>query len=114
MRGIDCITPQWPAPANVRAVTTLRSGGASTGPYASFNLATHVGDDPAAIAENRRRLRESLQLPNEPAWLNQVHGTNVVEAGAVTHPPDADASVAVESHAVCVIQTADCLPVLFC
>jgi YfiH family protein len=123
MSDIGLLTPEWPAPANVRAVTTLRTGGVSGGPYASFNLATHVGDDAGAVAENRKRLRAALRFPGEPAWLNQVHGTVVVDAASVansldaasvTTPPDADASVAIESRAVCVIQTADCLPVLFC
>src|SRR5262245_4583245 len=103
MTDVGFITPEWSAPANVRAVTTLRVGGVSGGPYASFNLATHVQDDAAAVAENRRRLRAALHLPSEPAWLNQVHGTNVVDAASVTNPPDADASVAIQSHAVCVI-----------
>ncbi|WP_173586078.1 laccase domain-containing protein, partial [Methylogaea oryzae] len=68
------IIPDWPAPANVRAAVTTRSGGVSVGPYAAFNLAAHVNDDPAHVAENRRRLRERLDLPAEPAWLEQVHG----------------------------------------
>ncbi len=108
------VTPDWPAPANVRSAVTLRTGGVSTGDYASFNLATHVGDDAAAVTENRRRLRDSLQLPAEPAWLNQVHGVNVVEAQPQQVPPTADAAVARTAGQVCVVMTADCLPVLFC
>jgi polyphenol oxidase len=110
----DWLTPDWPGPDNVRAVATMRYGGASTGEYASLNLATHVGDDPAAVAENRRRLRAALSLPAEPAWLNQVHGKTVVEANPQSTPPTADASVAHAANQVCVVMTADCLPVLFC
>ena len=108
------ITPDWPAPANVKAAATLRTGGVSQEPFASLNLGSHVGDDAAAVAENRRLLKTALQLPAEPAWLNQVHGTNVVIANSQSSPPTADASVAHEANQVCVVLTADCLPVLFC
>lgn len=104
-------TPDWPAPERVRAAYTTRSGGVSRGPYASFNLAAHVGDDPAAVAANRARLRAGLDLPAEPHWLEQVHGTTVVEAGG--HGP-ADGSIGREPGRVCAVLTADCLPVLLC
>ncbi len=103
----------WPAPPGVRALQTTRLGGVSQGPYASFNLATHCGDDPAAVARNRALLRETLALPAEPAWLNQVHGCAVARA-PVPGLPTADASVAEGRGQVCVVMTADCLPVLFC
>lgn len=108
------IYPDWPAPPNVRAAVTTRAGGVSEGPYATLNLGTHVGDDPGAVAENRRRVRDRLRLPAEPTWLNQVHGTHVVEAAEHATPPTADASVARSASSVCVVLTADCLPVLFC
>lgn len=108
------ITPDWPAPPNVRAATTLRAGGVSTGPFASLNLGAHVGDDSAAIVENRARVRAALHLPGEPAWLNQVHGANVVHAAPAMNPPTADASIALEPRCVCAVLTADCLPVLLC
>ncbi|HNA31254.1 MAG TPA: peptidoglycan editing factor PgeF [Thiobacillaceae bacterium] len=73
----DWLVPDWPAPANVRALTTTRAGGVSGPPYDSLNPASHVGDEPAAVAENRRILRQAL--PAEPLWLNQVHGTRVFE-----------------------------------
>lgn len=107
----DWIVPDWPAPANVRAVMTTRRGGVSQAPYASFNPASHVGDDPAAVEENRRRLRQ--WLPAEPLWLNQVHGCAVVSAGGAD-VPSADAGVAFQPDEVRVVLTADCLPVLFC
>jgi polyphenol oxidase len=108
------IQPDWPAPPNVVAVATTRSGGVSLGPYATLNLGSHVGDDARAVAENRKRVREALRLSCEPTWLNQVHGTNVVEAGTSIQIPTADASVAFSPGRVCVVLTADCLPIVFC
>ncbi len=111
----DWIKPDWPAPASVRALQTVRSGGVSAGPFASLNLGEHVGDDPAAVAENRARLSRRAALLAEPHWLEQVHGTEVVTLQAgVDAPRRADASVTRESGQVCVVMTADCLPVLLC
>ncbi|MCC6659210.1 MAG: peptidoglycan editing factor PgeF [Rhodocyclaceae bacterium] len=108
----DSIIPDWPAPAGVRAFVTTRSGGVSIGPYASLNLADHVGDDPAAVAENRRRLR--AHLPSEPLWLTQVHGPRVVRAEQAAAGVEADAAFTRQSGRVCAVLTADCLPVLLC
>lgn len=111
----DWITPDWPAPPQVKAAATLRSGGVSEGTFASLNLGSHVGDEATAVAENRRLLKAALHLPAEPTWLNQVHGINVVAADRQdASPPTADASVAKQTGRVCVVMTADCLPVLFC
>jgi polyphenol oxidase len=104
------LRPGWPAPVGVRAAMTTRAGGVSTGPWSSFNLATHVGDDPAAVAENRGRLRAALALPAEPAWLEQVHGDRVVVLPGDIGGP-ADASVTFAAGRVCAILVADCLPV---
>ncbi|MBL8523203.1 MAG: peptidoglycan editing factor PgeF [Betaproteobacteria bacterium] len=109
------IVPDWPAPAGVRAFFTTRVGGVSEGPFASLNLGLHVGDDPALVAENRARVR--AHLPDEPVWLNQVHGSNVVNVRADTHYRDlapADAAVSDVPSRVCSVMVADCLPVLFC
>lgn len=113
----EFIVPDWPAPPNVRALVTTRHGGVSTGPYASLNLGDHVGDDPAAVAENRRRLR--ARLPADPVWLTQVHGKQCCDAAAWsnaegTRLPEADAAFARTPGIVCVVLTADCLPVLLC
>lgn len=115
------IAPDWPAPTRVRAAFTLRTGGVSASPYDSLNLGAHVGDATETVRENRRRLRERLRLPAEPEWLQQVHGTAVVDLDALgacapsatREPPRADAAVARLSGRVCVIQVADCMPVLF-
>ncbi len=106
------IVPDWPTPARVRALSTTRAGGVSAAPYASLNLGTHVGDDPACVAANRARVRSLL--PAEPCWLNQVHGTAVVDAATAAGVPAADAAVSRTPGAVCVVMTADCLPVLLC
>jgi len=106
----------WPGkPANVHAVTTLRAGGYSTGPYSSFNLAAHVEDDPQAVGANRARLVEDLCLPSKPVWLNQVHGDSVIRLtnAAMNETPDADASLTQTAGVVCAVMTADCLPVFF-
>jgi YfiH family protein len=111
MDALEFLRPDWPAPAGVRAVVTTRRGGVSGGRYASLNLATHVGDQPAAVAENRRRLREALALPAEPAWLDQVHGTGIAALPRRTRGP-ADAAVAFAQGEVCAVLVADCLPVI--
>lgn len=113
------ISPQWPAITGVRALFTLRSGGASRAPYESFNLGAHVGDDPEAVRQNRRQLCQAHELPHEPLWLEQVHGTQVVDAdrAALTSqaqaPPRGDAAVSREFGTVLAVLVADCLPVLF-
>jgi len=107
------ITPDWPAPDSVNALITTRSGGVSVGPYASMNPADHVSDDAQSVSRNREILR--ALLPHEPHWLKQVHSTlvhRVLADPAVV--PEADASVSAINHQVCVVLTADCLPVLFC
>ena len=108
------IFPNWPVPARVRAVTTTRRGGISPPPYDSLNLGHHTGDDPAYVAANRRRLSRALALPAEPAWLNQVHGDTAVAAEQVNAATQADAAYTRRPDQVCVVTTADCLPVLLC
>ncbi|BEV16338.1 peptidoglycan editing factor PgeF [Herbaspirillum sp. DW155] len=115
---MELLIPDWAAPANIGALTTLRAGGFSPAPYGDgqggpgLNLGTHVDDDPALVARNRALLRRLL--PAEPAWLTQVHGVNVLDAAALPAQPTADACISSTPGAVCVMMTADCLPVLFC
>ncbi|MEE3635074.1 peptidoglycan editing factor PgeF [Pseudomonas sp. FFUP_PS_473] len=107
----DLLTPDWPAPASVKACVTTRAGGVSQAPYDSLNLGDHVGDEPAAVAENRRRLTAEYAI--QPAWLKQVHG--VVVAHADPHViAEADASWTETPGVACTVMTADCLPALFC
>jgi YfiH family protein len=109
---MNIIEPEWPAPSRVHAAFTLRVGGVSVAPYDSLNVGAHVGDAPAAVGENRRRLRERLQLPDEPVWLDQVHGTEVIELEKLEQRRG-DAATTHSTGRVCVIQVADCMPVLF-
>jgi YfiH family protein len=112
MTDIVFIKPNWPAPANVKALQTTRVGGLSQPPYANLNLGTHVNDDPLTVAINRQLL--SPHLPSEPVWVNQVHGTRVVDAAQTDCLEDADAAFTTHPDVVCVTMTADCLPVLLC
>ncbi|OYY75198.1 MAG: hypothetical protein B7Y40_01930 [Gammaproteobacteria bacterium 28-57-27] len=110
------MVPDWPLPPGVRAAQTTRSGGVSGAPYASMNLATHVGDDPAHVQTNRQRLHAALALPGEPLWLEQVHGIAVhlaAHENMPTHAPRADAAYTDQPGMVLAVLTADCLPVLF-
>jgi YfiH family protein len=111
--ALSVITPRWPAPSKVHAYTTTRSGGVSSPSYHSLNLASHVGDIPEAVKENRTLLHRSLSLPSEPTWLEQVHGNKIVDA-ANGSGQRGDASIAYEPGAVCTVLTADCLPLLLC
>jgi len=113
----DWIVPDWPTAPQVRAVCTTRHGGVSRGPYISMNPALHVGDDPAAVLANRKVLQQVLQLPAEPRWLEQVHGTTVLDAAEPVRAgevPVADAAWCSQPGVVCAVLTADCLPVLLC
>jgi hypothetical protein len=107
------VRPEWPAPANVAALTTTRIGGASGGRFDTFNLGDHVADAPAAVAHNRQQLVESSPGLAAIGWLEQVHGVAVVaaEAGPAQR---ADAQFTQVAGLGCAVMTADCLPVLFC
>ena len=109
------LVPEWRAPRAVRAAFTLRVGGVSERPFDSLNVGAHVGDSAPAVTENRRRVRARLALPAEPAWLEQVHGTRVADLDAPRNEPHspADAVMTRERGRVCVVQVADCMPVLF-
>ncbi|MFB2658781.1 peptidoglycan editing factor PgeF [Shewanella xiamenensis] len=122
----------WPVPDNVAIAMTDRHGGVSLTPYDSLNLGLHVGDIPQQVLVNRGLLAQQLQLATEPVWLEQVHGTRVVDLADIapinltqdaqsecvslqnTPPLVADASYTDLAGRVCVVMTADCLPVLLC
>jgi len=108
----DWIVPQWPAPAGIRALCTTRSGGVSSGVYASLNLGDHVGDDPADVAVNRSRLATATGV--RPVFLQQVHGTHLVELdGHSSDGLQADACGTSQAGLACTVMVADCMPVLF-
>jgi purine-nucleoside/S-methyl-5'-thioadenosine phosphorylase / adenosine deaminase len=108
----EWIVPEWPAPRRVRALVTTRAGGVSAAPYATLNLGSRVGDDPACVERNRAIVRAAL--PSEPRWMKQVHGTRVVAAQAAGPEVEADAAVTTAEGEVCAVLVADCLPVLLC
>src|SRR4051812_34729611 len=102
----------------IRRVTTTRAGGVSAPPFDTFNLGDHVGDDPAAVAANRKRLATALKLGEDGVvWMNQVHGDHVVvvdgpmEAG-VTAVDKTDGLVTTTPRLALAVVTADCVPVL--
>ncbi len=106
------VSAAWPV-LGVRAFTTCRAGGVSTGPYASLNLAAHVGDRAQDVAANRAILGREAGLAGTPLWLNQVHGRVAVDAGRpFAGPPEADGSFATDRGIICAVLTADCLPVV--
>lgn len=112
----------------MKALSTLRQGGFSKPPFDSLNFSYAVGDDPEAVTRNRKLLHDAAKLPSEPIWLKQVHGVEVIDF--VSHTAhtahsernkivnsvnlEADASFATKPNHVCVVTTADCLPVLIC
>jgi YfiH family protein len=106
------IPANWAAPDCVVAGTTLRHGGVSGGSFKSLNLGALSGDDDNAVRENRSRFRAICELPSEPRWLRQVHGTNVEIEPPSGETPQADAAITRHPGVVCVVLTADCLPVL--
>jgi YfiH family protein len=109
MTDFGFLMPDWPAPANVKALVTTRAHG---------NLADHVGDRKSAVPHAglcmAARLGLRAHLPAEPAWLTQVHGTRCVEAKGVESGSEADASTTRTRGVVCAVLTADCLPILLC
>ncbi len=124
MSGIEIITPNWPAPANIRAFSTTRKGGLSEAEYQSLNLGTHVGDRLSTVNSNRQQLQRHVGLTTNPYWLDQTHSSEVLNIdGCVdslcfdetnTDTLIADASITSHVNRACVVMTADCLPVLLC
>ena len=110
----DCLVPDWPAPAGVKSLITTRAGGVSSGSLASLNLGRSVGDEPAAVEENRRRVGQLIGLA--PSWMSQVHGVEVARLDQLARglPLTADAAVSATPGTVCTVMMADCLTVLFC
>lgn len=112
--ALDWLSPVWQQPG-VRALMTTRNGGVSAPPFNSMNLRRGIGDDEAAVARNVDILHS--QTGARPVWLDQVHGNRVVRLVLDDTRPDApmhraDASVCSVPGIACVVQVADCLPVL--
>ena len=130
MQAIELLCPVWPAPAQVIAGVTTRVGGSSYAPYASLNLAQHVADDANRVSQNRDQLqrfcRDELCASTDKTrplqqwyWLQQTHSNRVLNLDLIgqqptSQTPRADASLTSKSHRVCVVLSADCLPILLC
>jgi len=108
----EWLMPDWDAPPTVNSFITTRHGGVSKGVYSSMNLGTRVEDDPEAVRCNRSIVNR--HLPATPLWLQQVHGSRVVDSSEWQPGIEADAIVTRDCDRVCVIMMADCMPVLFC
>lgn len=110
------LVPNWPQPKNVHAYTSLRMGGHSQPPFASFNLGARAGDDPIAVQANRRQLCRELGLAREPFWLQQEHTNRAVLADNfdLASQPIADAAFTTQPNLACAVLTADCVPILVC
>lgn len=110
------LTHTWPIPNNVSIAMTNRHGGVSSSPFDSLNLGTHVGDDPASVEQNRQLLHKKLGLRAPITWLEQVHGTDVIDLGRLNAATDlrVDGAYSNMPNQVCAVMTADCLPVLLC
>lgn len=111
---LHCLPIDWPAPARVRAAFTSRKGGRSRDAWASLNLASHVGDEPAAVAANRATLAAHLGLAGEPCWLEQIHSDIVLNLDDPAAGRCGDAAITGTPHRVAAVMVADCLPVLLC
>jgi hypothetical protein len=105
------IKADWNAPDNIEALVTTRRGGVSSKPFDDFNLATHVGDEPQVVRQNRQLLAENIEPGLSLQWLQQQHGIRVVRAEDCDKLPEADAIVSRQSGIACCILTADCLPI---
>ena len=109
------ITPNWPAPPNVRAYTRVRQGGFSVPPFASFNSSYYVGDEPEAVTRNRAQLIQELELPCMPLLPKQVHSNLALSADILRQvEQEADAVYTHRANVPCGVLTADCLPLLVC
>ena len=101
---LDWIVPDWPAPANVHALSTTRN----LGPGREIDLSARNPDAILARAELRRF------VGREPLWLVQVHGAAIASAdGTHATAPRADGAVARSAGNACAVLTGDCLPVMF-
>lgn len=98
------ITPDWPAPAQIRAFTTTR-----------HSWGENIGNVDSIGKDEFSQLNTLMTLPAEPVWINQTHSSIAISADArndIYQP--ADASYTSHPNQVCVVLTADCLPILIC
>jgi len=111
--ALNYLNANWQAPANVTALTTTRFLGTSHYPFDKNNLALHVGDNEQNVLNNRETLKQDLQIPSSPEWLEQTHSTDCVVVEECKNRL-ADASITRRPNTVLTIMTADCLPIVLC
>jgi len=112
---VKTISPDWAVPGRVKVFSTTRVGGVSEHPFDTLNLGTHVNDNLDHVFENRARVVKAIQAPNQPLWLNQVHGNEVTFVDCYTNKDEAfeaDGTFTREAKHVLCVGTADCLPVV--
>jgi len=112
MNNNSIFVPDWPVSANVKAFASTRKTGVSAPPYDENNLALHVGDNPHHVEKNRAQLVDTVAMPSDPKWLNQTHSNIVIHYNE--NETNADACFSDKAQQVCVVLTADCLPILVC
>lgn len=110
---MEHLQPDWDSLPHVHALTTYRQGGVSQPPFDSFNLGDHVGDDKSAVETNRTLLVNHFNLPQMPLFLTQTHSTRVISLPYAGNDFEGDAVYTNQPKQVCLVMTADCLPVLF-
>ncbi len=111
---LTLIEPNWSAPKHIKCYSSTRIGGVSSGVYQGLNLGLHVNDKPNLVLQNRKKLQQHLSLDSPFYWLNQTHSTTLLNLDGYnnTYATEADAVWTVLNQQVCVVMTADCLPIL--
>ena len=102
----------WNAPENIKAYITTRIGGYSKDRYASSNMSLDVGDLKSSVVKNREDIQKTLELPSEPSWMKQIHGTNIQYLKAPRKNIICDGSYTDQQGVVCAVLSADCLPIM--
>lgn len=95
---MNILTPNWPAPSHIQAFTTTR----------------HSLSPDVTRPDQDTNLEMRFSLPSSPVWLNQTHSATAIEALPEHLKLTADASYTNQLNRVCVVLTADCLPILLC
>jgi len=104
----------WQVPENIKAITTTKIGGFSIGEYATNNLGLHVSDNAEHVIKNRDYLKNNLNLPGDPFWLEQTHTNICTSVLNQNSNRFADAAITQDKKIPLVILTADCVPIVMC
>ena len=110
---MQLLKPEWPAPKNIKAYTTLKTSWGKYTSQHSFNGSNSLNTDPEFVSENNK-LKSLLGINTDPIWVRQTHSNTVIEACDANREKNADATFTGQEKNVCAILTADCLPLLIC